>query len=294
MINRLRHYINCIRPLHWSKNILLFVPAIVAHELSVDNFSMILVHFFSFSLISSAGYCFNDYSDRDSDSKHIEKSSRPYASGEVTIYGVLALAGIMLIAGFSIAIIYMSPPSIVLLLVYITLNIAYTRVFKKIYLVDTICLSFFYHIRIVLGNEVLKEMAETSVSGWFIAFSVFAFLGLAFLKRLNGVSRNINQNAFEDRPYRGKHLRLLEGLTVIFGGLSIVIFSIYSFGPAQALFEYPGILLLVPFLLLSFYVLLYMYARKGEMNHDPLLFTLTNKKTASLIVTIATVYLFSY
>ena len=51
------------RPYQWVKNILIFIPMLMSHQLTIDNFILSIKAFIIFSLIASSIYVINDIAD---------------------------------------------------------------------------------------------------------------------------------------------------------------------------------------------------------------------------------------
>ena len=78
-------WVALLRPLHWSKNLLLFVPLFLAHEFTdVNKVVVVAWAFVAFSLSASAGYVANDLLDVASDRSHRSKCYRPLAAGQLS------------------------------------------------------------------------------------------------------------------------------------------------------------------------------------------------------------------
>ena len=56
-----------LRPHHWIKNFLIFVPLIASHQFDIFTIKNTILAFISFSLIASCGYVFNDLLDAKTD-----------------------------------------------------------------------------------------------------------------------------------------------------------------------------------------------------------------------------------
>jgi len=74
-----------IRYKQWLKNILIFVPILLAHRFELIEYLYLLIGFIAFSFTSSSIYLLNDLIDIPSDRKHPLKRNRPLASGEMHI-----------------------------------------------------------------------------------------------------------------------------------------------------------------------------------------------------------------
>src|ERR1041385_6049881 len=89
----LRAFIRVLRPHHWVKNLIIFVPLLTSHQ--ITNGPLLLRAFWAFvafCLCASAAYIINDLLDLDSDRQHRSKKSRPFASGDLPIsFGFAAI-----------------------------------------------------------------------------------------------------------------------------------------------------------------------------------------------------------
>ena len=79
------HIFKIIRPHQWVKNILVFVPMLMSHNLNINNFILSTKAFIIFSLVASSIYVVNDIVDIKSDQKHPYKKNRPLAAGLINI-----------------------------------------------------------------------------------------------------------------------------------------------------------------------------------------------------------------
>ena len=79
------NYIRLMRPKHWVKNFLLFLPAVFGRQLGNPAVLITcLLTFVAFSFLTSTVYIINDINDADDDRNHPTKKSRPIASGAVS------------------------------------------------------------------------------------------------------------------------------------------------------------------------------------------------------------------
>ena len=107
-----------LRPAHWIKNLLVFVPIVMAHELNdVSRLIRVLIAFVSFSLCASGVYLLNDLFDLEADRRHPKKKLRPLASGNLPLQVGLIFAPLLMVAGFLIA--AQLPDKLVLAMVFV-------------------------------------------------------------------------------------------------------------------------------------------------------------------------------
>jgi 4-hydroxybenzoate polyprenyltransferase len=94
--------LRAMRPHHWLKNTLVFVPILLAYKsLSMAQLGYGLIAFIALSLVASAIYLLNDLLDIESDRKHPVKCRRPLASGELAPIVAQVTAPVLVVMAFS-------------------------------------------------------------------------------------------------------------------------------------------------------------------------------------------------
>src|SRR4051794_7381123 len=82
---RLKLMVRALRPHQWSKNTLLFVPQLLAHQVFAwDKWLASGTAFLCFCLGASSVYLINDVIDLEADRAHPQKRNRPFASGQLS------------------------------------------------------------------------------------------------------------------------------------------------------------------------------------------------------------------
>lgn len=280
-------YIKQIRVYQWIKNILLFLPFIMAHKLfDVNIIQNVLVGFFSFSFLASFVYVLNDLMDLEADRIHPRKKYRPLASGKITLFRAFALLPLLLISSFSLAIAFLPFSFTIIMLCYAFTNIVYSIYAKKVMILDIIILSSFYTLRIIAGAIA----AGVVVSPWLIEFSIFFFFSLAAVKRFSELFnlKELNQTSAKRRGYLVTDLDLVRNFGVISGYISVLIIAFYVHSDAVVLlYKRPEILWAISPCLLYWISRIWLLAHRGLMNEDPIVFT--GKDKVSYIVGIVIV-----
>jgi decaprenyl-phosphate phosphoribosyltransferase len=88
-----------LRPQQWIKNLFVFGPLLFSGKFRFESsIESALVAFFSFCLVSSATYVFNDLNDVERDRRHPKKRFRPIASGQVSPFLASVMIGVLLVA----------------------------------------------------------------------------------------------------------------------------------------------------------------------------------------------------
>jgi 4-hydroxybenzoate polyprenyltransferase/phosphoserine phosphatase len=284
-------WIRALRLHQWLKNLLLFVPLLAAHQFgNFQSLVTLIIAFFSFSLCASSVYIINDLLDLESDRNHPRKKNRPFASAKlpITLGGVVA----PLLIGVSIAIgTIVGSAFLVVLLLYLLLTVAYSLVLKRVVLVDCLMLATLYTVRIIAGAAAVS----VSLSFWLLAFSVFLFLSLAFVKRYAElvVQTQEGKSAAHGRGYVVSDASLLQTFGVSSGYISALVIALYVRSEdVVSLYAQPIAILLVLPILLFWVSWVWLKAARGEMHDDPILFALKDK--ASLLVAGFTTAVFVY
>lgn len=138
-------YIRLMRPKHYIKNILVFMPLFFSGELyNKAKFWCCLMAFIEFCIAASLIYIINDINDIESDKCNPSKKNRPLASGKITIANAkkLCVLLIVLLVLFS----FLAKLSFIadgILLLYIFLNLLYSLGgIKNIPIWDVMFLAF--------------------------------------------------------------------------------------------------------------------------------------------------------
>ncbi|MBK8598545.1 MAG: UbiA family prenyltransferase [Holophagales bacterium] len=266
-----------IRVKQWVKNVLVFVPLVTGHVLGLAALQAALVAFVALSLCASAIYVLNDLMDLAADRKHHKKKSRPFASGALSIRAGLALVPLLL-AGAAALALALTPGARVVLLVYLATTTLYTFFLKRKVLVDVFTLAFLYTLRVLLGGAATNVL----VSPWLLAFSVFIFLSLAFVKRASELIalKEQGREGASGRDWFIWDSLVVHVLGVASAWLSGLVLAIYiNSDVVKKLYTHPGWLwLLVPaFLYWSSRV--WVLVGRGSMDEDPIVFATRDRIT---------------
>lgn len=176
---QLRLLARSLRPRQWTKNLIVFIPALFAlkiHEPSAQIASALC--FVAFCLASGAVYTFNDVLDAKSDAQHPVKCKRPIASGALSAQLALAFAAVVG-AGALVVAWYVSPAVLLLVSSYLVLQIAYACSLKHAVLLDIGCIATGFVLRAVAGAAAV----HVSASAWFLLCTGLGSLFIALEKR---------------------------------------------------------------------------------------------------------------
>jgi 4-hydroxybenzoate polyprenyltransferase len=264
-----------VRIHQWTKNLLIFIPLIMAHKLASEAPLLKAgLAFLAFSLFASATYILNDLIDRERDRKHPKKSARPLASGAVSPGLALGLIAFLLISGLA-ASWFLPRPFLWIAGVYSFASILYSLWFKRMILMDVMTLALFYALRIFAGSVA----CEVPVSSWLLAYSIFIFFSLALLKRYSELKLLTHEEgAFTGRGYRKGDVEQLAQLGTASGCLSVLVLALYvSSGEVTALYAHPRLLWLLCPIMLYWVSRIWLLAHRGEIPDEPIVFALKDK-----------------
>ncbi len=273
-----------LRVHQWLKNLLLFAPLFAAHQLTnLDTWLALILAFFSFSLCASSVYIVNDLLDLESDRQHPRKCNRPFASGLVPAWMGVVLAPLLLLSSLTLAQ-YVGGTFLPWLVFYFVLTCAYSWGLKRLMLVDCLTLAMLYTLRILAGAAAVNM----GLSFWLLAFAVFMFLSLAFVKRyaeLEVQLLNGKQKA-HGRGYYTSDAPLVQTLGITSGYSAVLVLALYlNSDDVVKLYRIPEFLWGAVPIMLFWVSWMWMQAHRGEMHDDPLVFAVKDK--ASLLAGMA-------
>jgi len=263
-----KDYRKALRPHHWSKNVLLLLPLLLAHEHHAIAWLRSLFGLMLFSFAASGIYVFNDLLDLQSDRMHPWKRRRPLASGLIPIQHGIFMFLPLLIVPIAVGWLTLGKMFSLAVATYCAISIAYTMSWKRRVLVDVFVLTGFYGIRIITGAAV----NHTYLSHWFLIFAMFFFFSLAIAKRFSELmhAKDLVKGKHSGRGYRLEDSQLLAMVGVASSFCAVIIFSLYCHAPEiSGLYPHSGRLLLIAPLLLYWLLRMWLRAVRGELDEDP-------------------------
>jgi 4-hydroxybenzoate polyprenyltransferase/phosphoserine phosphatase len=274
-------WLKAIRLHQWVKNMLIFLPAILAHRILVpDVFLHAVGAFIAFGLCASSVYLLNDLFDLSADRHHPRKRNRPFAAGLLPARSGLFASGALFCAAGLVAV-AVGWKFAAVLGGYYLLTWAYSLRLKRAASVDVMTLAGLYTIRIIAGS------AATSIplSFWLLAFSIFIFLSLGFVKRYTELdeARQSGNLIATGRGYTAADLPLVMTLGVAAGYCTVVVMALYiNSADSQVLYRHNKPLWLICPLLLYWISRVWLLTTRGQMHDDPVVFALRDR--LSLVV----------
>jgi 4-hydroxybenzoate polyprenyltransferase len=276
-------YLHALRPQHWLKNLLVFVAILAAHRFAEPAvLARTLVEFLAFCCFASSGYLVNDLCDLRADRRHPQKRLRPFASGRLPLAYALTAAPALAIVGSVLAGL-LSALSLGVVLLYLALTLGYSFTFKKVVLLDVLVLAGLYTLRIVAGAVAIASWPSV----WLLAFSMFLFISLAFIKRYAElmVMRATTGDQARARGYELSDAELLASKGTASAYAAVLVLGIYiASTTVNSPYSRHQLIWLVCPLLLYWVGYLWLIAHRGKMHHDPLVFTLRDRTSRVLVL----------
>jgi 4-hydroxybenzoate polyprenyltransferase/phosphoserine phosphatase len=261
----LRSVAGALRPHQWSKNVLIFVPAIAAHTILQANVLVAgFIAFVAFSACASAIYVLNDILDVQADRLHPRKRRRPFAAGEFSIpSGGIAVIGLLTVSFLTCVLSGLWTLTAVLL-VYLVTTTAYSVYLKRKPVFDVFALTALYLLRIVAGGVA----TSTPLSSWLLAFALFFFLSLAFVKRYSELLTI--RGWMPGRGYNSDDMLWGQSVGTAAGYMAVVVLALYVNAPDVAmLYSRPQVVWLLCPLLLMWLTRLWFRAGRRQVHDDP-------------------------
>jgi 4-hydroxybenzoate polyprenyltransferase len=271
-----------IRPRHWLKNLLVFTPLLAAHRFGEsDLLGKSLLAFVALCCCASSGYLFNDLLDLAADRHHPRKRFRPFAAGDLPLSYALLLGPVLVVLA-SVLGAMVSGFCLALVLAYFVLTLSYSLYLKKIALLDVLVLAGLYTLRIMVGSAAVAIWP----SPWLLAFSMFLFVSLAFIKRYSELTtmRAADGEAANARGYEAGDAELISAKGTASGYLAVLVLAFYiTNGPAHTLYGRHQFMWILCPLLLYWIGHMWLVAHRGKMNDDPVLFASSDRTSLILI-----------
>jgi 4-hydroxybenzoate polyprenyltransferase len=186
-----------MRPKHYLKNALIFVP--VVYSFNLTNPSLLLaavIAFVALCLLASGIYVVNDIVDCEKDKAHPKNRTRPIASGAISVKAAKIFAIALIVASFAIMIAFGRGGVLTFALLYFLLNLHYSFSLKHKPVIDCFCIAAGFVLRVFIGGAAIGLY----ISEWMFLTIAAGSLFLAFGKR------------------RGELLQLGEGGRKVLGG----------------------------------------------------------------------------
>ena len=265
-----------LRVHQWVKNALVVLPLVASHRIGEPAlWANAALAFLAFSFTTSAVYVVNDLLDLASDRAHPTKRRRPFASGALPVAAGALAAPLLVAAAFALSA-FLPRGFLVALAAYTVANVAYSLWLKRVAIADVIVLASFYTLRVVAGGLAVGIMP----SPWLLAFCLFFFLNLAFLKRCVDLRRLAPGARAAGRDYAAEDLPLLTSLGSAAASMSLAVLAFYVQSETVVrLYRTPELLWLALPLGAYWTSRAWLLAHRGQLDDDPVAFAVRDPVT---------------
>lgn len=220
--------------------------------------------FVVYSAASSAAYLINDVRDLGADRAHPTKRLRPIASGELAPRMALWLAAGLGTIALAV-VVWLGVASVVLLLLFVVLQAAYTLSLKHLVLVDVLAIAALFVIRASAGAVAV----DVPISPWLYLCTGLLALFLALGKRRAELVLVTSRETPGRRVLDGYTLPLIDQLITVVTSATIAAYALYTFTARDS----STLMVTIPFVVFGIfrYLLLLHQHQAGEEPEQVLL-----------------------
>lgn len=209
----------------WSKNLVIFLPAIFANKFTLIIDKKLILVFLGFSLIASSTYILNDIKDVDQDKEHPIKKYRPLAKGDISIQIAKIYSLALYLIGFGV-VYFTSKYAIIFLILYSLITVLYSNFFKYKKYLDFLSITFLFGVRLFLGSY-LTGIVLTNALSFFILSTINQIIVSKKISIVNNhdIDPNVKVKKYLLDNYKNKELNNIFTLSLI---LSLTILFFWS------------------------------------------------------------------
>jgi 4-hydroxybenzoate polyprenyltransferase len=288
----LRTWVRAIRLHQWIKNALVFLPPLLAHRIADPTVLLnAAMAFVAFGCCASSVYVINDLFDLAADRAHPRKRHRPFATALLSVRSGVHAAIVLLLCAVLLAAL-IGRLYVLVLAGYYVVTWAYSLRLKRIALLDVMTLAGLYTLRIIAGAAA----THIEPSFWLLAFSVFLFLSLGFVKRYAELydARKADELVGQGRGYGADDLSLIMSLGTASGYCGVVVIALYiNSADAIAMYHHHKTMWLICPLMLFWISRVWMLTARGHMHDDPVVFALRDRTSLLILVALGLIVLLS-
>ena len=285
-MSKIKEYMKLMRIKHYLKNVLIFLPLVFSGELlDIHNLTNCIVGFIIFSFTSSIVYIITDIKDIR-DKKHPIKKKRPLPLGTVSKEEAIILALVLGVIAITLSIFvigYERIIAIMLLLLYLAINVAYSFGLKKKPIVDIVILVAGFLIRVLYGAVI----TDIELSNWLYLTVISGAFYMGLGKRRNEILKQGDKSREVLKCYTKD---FLDKNMYVCVALCIVFYSLWCVDPTTLLKTGNNLLIwTVPVIMII--LMKYSLDIEGDSYGDPV-DVIVNDKILLLIVLIYALFMF--
>lgn len=246
--------LECMRPVQWIKNSFVLAPLLFSRGLPDPAMDLrALAVFFAFCLGASGIYLWNDSLDWKSDLHHPEKCRRPIPSGRLSPM-IATLCGFFLVLAAVTGAFLVNKWAGWVVLSYVTLNFLYSLWLKHIAILDLMCISVGFVLRVAGGGLAIAVVC----SHWLLMCTFLLALFLAIAKRRQELVTMSQAAGTHRQVLESYSLPWLDQASTLVAASAVVAYALYAVSPeTQARFGTDRLIYTLPFVI--FGILRYLH-----------------------------------
>ena len=248
-----------LRPEQWTKNLLVFAGLLFGGRL-LDPAAVLraIATFAIFCALSGAVYLFNDVADREADTRHPLKRTRPIAAGLLPVRVGLVAAGALAAAGI-VGALLLSRSLGLTAAAYVALLLLYSAALKNIVIVDVLAIAAGFVLRAVAGAVAVG----VPISDWLLVCTTLLALFLALSKRRHELTL-LGEGAIGHRRILEEYSPyLLDQMVAVVTASTLIAYCVYATSAdTAARLGTPRLGLTIPFVLYGIFRYLYLVHQK--------------------------------
>ncbi|MVN21860.1 UbiA prenyltransferase family protein [Mucilaginibacter arboris] len=223
-----KKYLPLLRVSHYLKNFYIFLPLFFSGEILIsEKLFKSLPVFFSFCLVASSIYIFNDLMDIEFDLKHPIKKNRPIPSGMISKFEAYFLTFILFFTAVAIAY-TVSSKVLIVIIGYFLLNILYSVKLKNFALIDVTIVSIGFNLRVIAGGLATGII----ISKWLMVMVFLLSMFQALSKRMDDLYLMAkDSNSQLRRSIHGYNIEFLQIVLSMLTGVLLVCYIMYIISP---------------------------------------------------------------
>ncbi|MCQ6531112.1 decaprenyl-phosphate phosphoribosyltransferase [Bacillus mycoides] len=239
-----------LRPKQWTKNLLIFAALVFSvNQASLIMVIQALVCFALFCVVSGCVYILNDFMDIEADRKHPVKRYRPMASGGLNPFVAITVGCIILVVSLIVSSL-LNPLLCLVLVIYFTLNVAYSIRLKHVVIIDILIIASGFVLRALAGGLVI----HLPFTPWFLLCTLLISLFLAINKRRHELVLLQDNKGSHRKVLESYSAVLLDQLSTIVTSATIVTYAIFTFNAGKTI----HLMWTIPFVIYGIFRYLYL------------------------------------
>ncbi len=265
-MGKLTLYIACLRPMQWTKNLVLIAALIFSRNLFRFQLTLRSIEALAiFCLLSGSIYIFNDLVDFEQDRAHPVKRNRPIASGRVSKRGAFLLGVFAAAVGLVLAS-FLNRGFFVVSLVYVGISIFYSLGLKHMVVLDVLIISVGFVLRAMAGVEALKDLDPGVImSPWLLVCTLFLALFLGFNKRRHEIHLLAGDAGSHRKSLEEYSKEFLDAMIAVVTAATVIAYAIYTIWPATVdKFHTEHLIYTVPFVVFGLFRYMYLVIMKNR------------------------------